>query len=271
MGFVNYSFLFLLPFLFHFFDNTKLRLPLFYISSIYIFFIVCFRGTNTGDGDYGAYLRIYSLFDSWFAVLDPLTSHVEYGFRLISYLGNYFNFDGQFIFIVMGVLSLIPIYYIIKRYSPYLSLSLLLFVPSLFVFNMQASRVSVSVAIMLLAFYLIFEKKYIKSIILFIISLLFHASSVISLAIILVKLNIQKLFFLFLIMLFIGITFPPIPLIINFVNLIGLDFFSYKLSVYFSSDNYGYPMRLYDPRFLFMTSIIIFMSLIRRVKTWLER
>lgn len=71
----------------------------------------------------------------------------------------------QYIIVAMATLALIPVTYIIYKYSPYKILSLLIWMPYFLAMNMQTSRTSVAAAFGLLFMILYYKKKMACSII----------------------------------------------------------------------------------------------------------
>ena len=131
------------------FDGKKIDKILFIILTFVMLLFSAFRVGGVGLGDYDAYLRLYLLTDTFEKVINPEV-HAEIGFRFISFLGNFFGFGEQYIIIVMAMLALIPVAYMIYKYSPYKILSLIVWMPYFLTMNMHSSRTSVAASFGLL-------------------------------------------------------------------------------------------------------------------------
>lgn len=73
-------------------------------------------------------------------------------------LGHSLGLGEQYIIVAMATLALIPVTYIIYKYSPYKILSLLIWMPYFLAMNMQTSRTSVAAAFGLLFMILYYKK-----------------------------------------------------------------------------------------------------------------
>lgn len=246
----------------HFYDRTNVRNYIFYITSAFLFFVASFRGNGTGLADYDAYIRIYLGIADWADVVNP-TEHVEIGFRILSYIGNYFELGGQYIIFMMGLISFVPVVYVINRYSPYKMLSLLVWFPYFMSMNMHSARTSVAVAFGLLFFITVYKKRRLASFFLFALSIGFHTTLALLSAVVLTRIKLTSLIllfvFCFLFSFFIG--FPT--LFANALSAVGLDVLSFRFLNYVNSEHYGYPMRIYDPRIMITTFAVYLIFLMR--------
>ena len=249
-------------FFLHFSDRTRVSTSIFYLFSSFVLLVISLRGNGTGLADYDAYIRIYSSIVDWYDVLNP-TTHVEVGFRILSYIGNSLNLGGQYIIVVMAVLSFLPVALLIKKYSPYKMLSILVWFPYIMSMNMQSSRISVAVGFGLL-FFICFYKKYrVLSLICFSLAFSFHISSILLLCTFLTRLKLSVLNSIYFILLFLSFVVGFITLFSGVLSLIGLDVFSAKFISYVNSEDYGYPMPVYDPRILISLFMVASIALIK--------
>lgn len=248
---------------FHLFDRYRLGRILFYLLTSILLVTLTMRGTGTGLADYDAYKRIYSNITSWNSVVFP-SEHVEIGYRLLSFLGNTLGFAPQYIIIVMGVLSLLPVIYLINKYSPYRSYSLLVWLPYILTMNLQASRISVAAAFGLCFLVFAYQAKKKLAIILFFAAISFHLSAGVLLLSVLAFLSVNALFGFLVFVSFISMFFDLPGMVGSLFTFLGQDLLAYKFSVYISSEDYGYPMVIYDPRVIFVLFVSIFIFLIRR-------
>lgn len=237
------------------FDGKKVDKVLFFILTFLMLIFSAFRVGGTGPGDYGAYLRLYSLIDNFDKVINPEV-HAEIGFRLLSFLGNFFGFGEQYIIIVMAIFSLVPVAYIIYKYSPYKILSLLVWMPYFLTMNMHSSRTSVAAAFGLLFIAFYYSKKWFIALIFLAIAVSFHSSVLILICVCLVGLSIRKLFWVLFFALLLLIFISPFDLLINIFNSFGLGRLSDFLLIYLASGDYGYPMKIYDPRIILGVMVV---------------
>lgn len=231
------------------FDGKKIDKVIFFALTFFMFVFSALRIGGTGPGDYDAYLRLYSLIDTFEKVINPEV-HAEIGFRFLSFFGNYWGFNEQYIIIAMAILALMPVVYVIYKYSPYKILSLIVWMPYFLTMNMHSSRTSVAAAFGLLFISLYYNKKWLFSLLCLAVAVSFHSSALILLCIFLAKLGLKKIIWILFVALSILIFVSPFDLLLNIFNTLGLTKFSDFLLVYLSSEDYGYPMKIYDPRII---------------------
>lgn len=245
------------------FDKTKFENIVFIFFSFSLMIFSGFRVGGTGPGDYDAYLRLFYQVSDWHSVTDSKI-HAEIGFRLMSYWGNLMNFDGQFIILTMALLSSLPIIIVIKKYSYYPVLSLIVWMPYFFTMNMHSSRIAVSAAFCLCFFISIYYRRFIFSVFFSVTAIAFHTSSLAIILLFLVRFKIKTLFFLFMLSFVVGGLFSPFPLLTHILSIIGLERASWFVESYMLSSDYGYPMPIYDPRILLVCIILFLIYNIRR-------
>lgn len=231
------------------FDGKKIDRILFCFLAIFMLFFSALRVGGTGTGDYDAYLRLYSLTDTFEKVINP-TVHTEIGFRFLSLIGHSLGFGEQYIIIAMAVLALVPVAYVIYKYSPYKILSLIVWMPYFLTMNMHSSRTSVAAAFGLLFISLYYKKKWISALICLAIAVSFHTSALILLCVFFVKFSLKKLSLILVFALSVLIFVSPFDLLISIFNILGQGRLSDYLLIYLASDDYGYPMKIYDPRII---------------------
>lgn len=244
------------------FDGKKLDKIIFIIFVLWMFILSAFRIGGTGEGDYDAYQRFYLAIDTFDKVINP-DLHVEIGFRVLSFLGHLAGFSEQYIIIVMAALALIPVSYVIYRYSPYKLLSLLIWFPYFLTMNMHSSRTSVAAAFGLLFLLFLYEKKVFGALLSLMISVSFHSSSFILILAFLTTVSLKNLFFFSILIIPFSLLLSPLDMLMSILDIIGLDNISNSIRLYISSDDYGYPMVIYDPRILLNFGIVILIFLYR--------
>ncbi|MCH7296579.1 EpsG family protein [Acinetobacter higginsii] len=237
------------------FDGKKIDKIIFFILSAWMIIFSALRVGGTGTGDYDAYLQLYSVTDTFEKVINPEV-HAEIGFRLLSLFGHFFGFGEQYIIIAMAVLAFIPVAYAIFKYSPYKILSLFIWMPYFLAMNMQTSRTSVAAAFGLLFMISIFNKKWIMALLFFSIAISFHSSSLILVLVLLVRMSLKKLFYAISIACAMLVFITPFDVLLKLFDILGLGRLSDFLQIYLASDEYGYPMALYDPRIILSIGVV---------------
>lgn len=237
------------------FDGKKIDKIIFFGIVLWMLIFSALRVGGVGTGDYEAYLQLYVLTDTFEKVVNP-EIHAEIGFRFLSFLGNYLGFGSQFIIIAMAVLALFPVSCVIYKYSPYRMLSLLVWFPYFLTMNMHSSRTSVAAAFGLIFIINFLNRKWFVALISFILSISFHSSALILLLIVFARISFRGLFYILFFFLILLIAISPFELILTLFNGIGLDRLAGFVQIYTVSDEYGYPMKIYDPRIILGMGIV---------------
>lgn len=241
---------------FRFFINTPQKMR-FYIGITVLFLFAAMRGN--GDGDYFAYLTRGSYILSLNDVFHNTTG-MEAGYCFIAFIVNLFGLPKQFIIACMNLISLFCIGKFIKKYSPIWCLSLLIFIPLYLQFDMHAARTAVAISITTLGIDYIRKRKLFQFSIIILTASLFHTTALIAFVIyFLVNVKISV---------YIGMLVIAIEMVI--VRVIGLDYMilqvlkNFKLDsvynrflTYASSEVYGYPFSLLDPRLWLVIAVFI--------------
>lgn len=231
-----------------------------------VFFI--FAGLRgTGDADYYNYLYFAKDIGTDLSKVFQSSYPVEIGFRVSAFIFNSLGISRQAIIILMNLLSILPTAYIVLKESEDPFLSAIIFMPIFIQFDMQTSRTASSIGLSFMAVYMIKDKKYIKGILFFLLSLSFHKSAVIALPFfILIHMKLSYGFRI----LALGISFIISILSKSFLRLgaqilsvIGLNTMSTKILNYTFSGRFAQEMSFLDPRilfaiFLFITSILYY-------------
>lgn len=235
----------------------------FLIFALTIFVFVSFRYGGTGPGDYFTYLDLYQEVDSWAYVIEP-KAHVEIGFRVVSYVGNLLGFSPQYIIVVMGFLSTAFVLLFIYKYSPFKILSILIWIPYVLSMNMHSSRTSVAAGLGVMFFMFFFKRKNISAAVLFMLAVSFHISALLLLAVLATKLSLAVLFRILIVSLLVISLITPFDLFVVIAESFGIERLGWAVRNYMSSSEYGYPMKLYDPRIILNVSICLLIYNIRR-------
>lgn len=238
------------------FDRSKLETLFFWVISSILLIFSAFRIGGTGTADYDNYLFFYSLFTN---LQDSLRGigNVEIGFRMLSYIGNTFHFEGQFIIVAMATLSLVPIVFLVKKYSFYPIASLVFLMPYFFTMNMHSSRTAVAGALGLMAIHYFYKSNRVLCILFFLLALSFHSVAICLVLILLTKLDYRKLLMLLVISFILSAFLSLLPLIATILDLLGLGNIASKIISYQGSEKFGYRMAIYDPRIILNTFICL--------------
>lgn len=229
---------------------------------------------GNGSGDYFAYLTRGEYIDSLYKVFHN-TTQMEIGYCMLYYIVNLFGLPRQFVIMGMNYISLSCIAVFIKKYSEDWCLSLLVFLPLYFQFDMQSARSAVAISISSLCLGYAMERKPLKFVIVLLCAMTFHASAMIVLPLYLLvylKMNlVSGLFLIGLDMLFVKIIgFDWIA--VNLLNIAGLKSFSDRYLQYavVNADEYGYSFSLTDPRLLILIAIFVLAVTLIKKKGKLE-
>lgn len=248
--------------------NYRVAKLQFYIGIIVLFVFAACRGN--GSGDYFAYL--YYGWDIR-TIQDVLYTHknMEIGYRVIAFFINWLHLPGQAIIVSMNLISMACICTFIKKYSKDWCLSLLLFLPIFFQFDMHAARTAVAISISALCLKYTLEKKPIRFFVTLFFAMMFHSSAIIILPLyILPYIKIQLatgLMFILIDMLFVTIIgFDSLAIVL--LDLFHLQRFKERYLEYavVKADMYGYKFSLWDPRLLILIAVFVFAAVIIKKK-----
>lgn len=229
----------------------------FYVGMVILFLFAALRGN--GSGDYFTYLirgeNIDSLYDVFYN-----TTHMEIGYCMLYYIVNLLGLPAQFVIIGMNFISLTCITVFIKKYSDNWCLSLLLFLPLFFQFDMHAARTAVAISISCLGLGYALEKKLFRFILMVLFAMMFHKTALIVLplyALGYIKVNlISGLFLIGLDMVFVKLVGFD-SLAEKLLSFLGLNSFTSKYLSYVANKQYGYEFSLTDPRLLILIGIFV--------------
>ena len=254
------------------FDYSKLykfRNIAFWIAIAYILLFVSFRSIGTANLDFEAYHRTYEALGSS-ARYTKGGAHITGAFVWLSSIGHFFKLKAAFITVAMGILSVVPVAYIIQKYSPRLFISLAVWLPYIFTLNMHASRGSVAVAFGFLSVILLFKKRYFSSSLCFAVAVSFHVTSVFLLVVFAACLPARVILIATLAALFVKLSFM-LKVIAPIFSLVGLSNVSWMITNYSSSLDYGYSMSFYDPRLVLaiLMSYIIYRYQLKQIINFL--
>lgn len=246
--------------------NFKQKKISVFLTFLGLFLFAALRGS--GNGDYYTYLNYSKLITDFDSVLDN-DFPMEIGFRILSYFVNFISANSQWVIILMNFISLTLFYKFISKYSSNMLLSVFLFLPYYFMFDMHAARTAVAIAITTLSIKYILKRNFFKFIIIIILATCFHLVAIVMLPVyFLVNYKIFNYYNILIILLMIPFSyfFNLLNLVILLASKIGIGNIASKVVNYAESDRFGYAFSLLDPRFLlllvfFTFAVILFKNL----------
>ncbi|GEM_PF-974224 len=260
-----FPYLILLAFLFFLsgFDRTKLEKLFFAVLLLWLLIFSAFRVGGTGAGDYENYILLYSRIQDWNSVINP-DVHTEIGFRILAWLGNIIGLDSQFIIASMAFLSLSVVGCVIYKHSPLRIFSLVCWMPYFLSMNMHSSRISVAAAFGLLFLICFHCRKYFESFILFVVAVSFHSSALILLLVFFTRLTIGSLVLILFCSLILLNFINPVYMLGLLFSSFGMERYASFINIYLASAEYGYPLKLYDPRIVLALGVVLLIVNIRK-------
>lgn len=149
----------------------------------FVLLVVFFSFRVQYGNDYSNYLRLFNTIGqaSSFQEIQKQID-IEFGWLFLNYYSQWLGF--HFMLFLHLVLLLYPIYYLIKRYVPrkyyWISAFILCFHPSIFLLDLSMMRQSLAVSYVALSFSLVMDKKYLKTVICFLLAYSFHNTALIA-------------------------------------------------------------------------------------------
>lgn len=226
------------------------------LALVPIFIYAAIRGN--GIGDYFNYINRGAYISNFIEIFTKDIG-MEVGYKFFAYIIKFMGLPRQTIIIVFNTISALCLSRYIKKYSQHWTMSVLLYLPIFFQFEMHAARTGVAISIVFLGMKYIEERRLFKYIFIVLLASCFHTTA--SIAIVLYWLyNIkieEKLGGIIIIAaltfsLFVGID----KIVSSILSNLHLNNILAKYSAYSSSTEYGYAMEIYDPRILM--GILIF-------------
>lgn len=229
--------------------------------AIMLIILVIFSGIRgNGSGDYFTYLdrgrEIQSLRDIFYNEI-----HMDTGYCFLSWLINMLHFPAQAVIVGMNIISISCIGIFVKRYSRVPVLSILIFLPFFFQFDMHAARTASAIGILTLATPYVLERKFLKFILVLSIAYLFHAEALIGIILYflpMIKIDLK----IGLLLLGVGTLFA-VPNLTDRICLFILEklrlqsIYQRFLGYTNESRYFSYATKLYDPRFFLFLAIFL--------------
>ena len=200
-------------------ENQKTKKRIYILAVIQLIFILGFRLLGTVGKDWIYYSKYYDLQLNW--NLAELLDYQRYeiGFKLLTKVLSLIYNNTQFYVFIIGVISVVPVAFIIYKYSKMPFLSLIIYVTlDFYTFNFAGLRQGIAIAIIFFSYKYIVENKFLKFILCIILATLFHTSAIVFLPIYFIrqiKITKLKIVFFAIIVILIYIFKNQIFLIIN--------------------------------------------------------
>lgn len=223
----------------------------YFLLIIPLFFFAALRGN--GNGDYFVYLNRGEQIKTFKAAITDKTVGMEIGYRILSFIVFKMRLPRQFTLIFMNVISLTCISLFIIRYSKDWPVSLLLYLPLFFQFDMHATRTAVAIGICAVGYKYVKERNLIKYFICVALACAFHSAALVSIiAFFLYNKKINSGIGGIILGLEIVIVrcISIVEILKIFLTKLHFDYFLQKLVTYSTTkaDLYGYALNLYDVR-----------------------
>ncbi len=173
---------------------SKRNVNLSFLTLFFIFFsisvFVGLRGEEVGNDTKEYYNIYYSILNA--NHLSYVSMHIEYLFKEMNILAHYIGGGPELVILLGTFISIFPYYFLIKRYSPSLWISLASFLSfGSFYFIHSGLRQSIACGILILAFRWLNEGRLAIFIASIIIASGFHLSALIALVLLLSRINID--------------------------------------------------------------------------------
>lgn len=153
--------------------KLKKSKSLLFLSFTVLFILLAYRGVTVGTDTQNYELQFKAIKNFGILNIEPLWLYLN---KLVVYLGG----DFKLVLIFSALLTLLPIYYVAYKKSPYPLLSILLYMTLyyyFFSFNIMRQGVAMSFGLLSLMFFI--DEKWKKSLLFLVIASLFHYSALI--------------------------------------------------------------------------------------------
>lgn len=255
---------------FHFAGMPKVKSKA-YIASLLLLVFAGIRGN--GDGDYFAYLNAGQAINTISDIFNN-SIHMDTGYPVLAYFVNQLHFPAQTIIILMNVISISCVAVTIRRYSYMPILSVLVFLPFFYQFDMHTARTAVSIGIFMLSIPYVIERKPLKFSLVLVMSVLFHPSALIGIFLYFfpkLKLN-YKIMTIILIAEAAWVTLIGVDqLAMAILRTARLEKVYHRFLVYVNDTEYGYAANIFDVRILLVILLFIVASCVITKPSDLER
>lgn len=232
------------------------------VAAVFIILFVFAAIRGNGNGDYFAYIDRGRYLYSWHDVLYKNVG-MEVGYKFLAYIVRLLSMPSQAVVVIMNLISLICICFFIVHSSYDWSLSLLLYLPLYFQFDLHATRTAVAIGLSAIGYLALQDKRYLKFVFFVLLASTFHTVALISFLMFFfrkVKLNL----FISIGVLLGDALFSKAIGVTGILGALGALGFNYgidKYNTYAQDVDYGYAASLLDPRLLMAVALFIIYAL----------
>lgn len=255
---------------FHFVGMPKVKNKV-YIALLLLLLFAGIRGN--GFGDYFVYLNAGQEIKM---VSDIFNNGIrmDTGYPILAYFVNQFHLPAQTIIILMNAISISCVAVTIRRYSYIPILSVLVFLPFFYQFDMHAARTAVSMGIFMLSIPYVLDRKPMKFSLILAMSVLFHPAALIGVFLyFLPKLKLNfKIMTVILMIEAALVTFVGVDrLAMMILRTARLEMVYRRFLRYVNDTEYGYAANIFDVRILLVILLFIVASAVITKPNDLER
>ncbi len=227
--------------------------------AVMLIILVIFSGIRgNGSGDYFTYLDRGREIQS-FRDISSNNIHMDTGYCFLSWFINMLHLPAQAVIAGMNIISISCIGIFVKRYSRVPVLSVLIFLPFFFQFDMHAARTASAIGILTLATPYVLERKFLKFLCVLVLAYLFHAEALIGIVLYflpMIKIDLKTgMLFLFVDIL---IAVPNLTdrICLLILEKLRLQSLYQRFLGYTNEGRYfSYATKLFDPRFFLFLAI----------------
>ncbi len=238
----------------------------FALSLIVLFLFAAIRGN--GSGDYFVYLNAGRNIKS-FADIFHNNLHMDVAYCFLAWIVNFLHLPSQAVIALMNLVSIGSIGVLIKRYSNIPVLSVLIFLPFYFQFDMHAARTACAISVLTLAVPYILKRDLKKFLIILLLASLFHPEALVGIALYFlpsVYIDLKSSLMIILFILLISILKLPDQIIAFVLENLGFESIYGRFIAYAAkSDGPSKAARLYDPR-LFLAFLVFLYAKISNIE-----
>lgn len=180
---------------FNYTKSKKVKKGIFVLAIIQIILILGLREVGKVGKDWGYYEKYYNWQLDWNFSQILNYDRYELGFKLLTKVITLIINNTQFYIFVIAVISIVPIAYIIYKYSKMPFLSLIIYVAlDFYAFNFAGLRQGIAMALIFFSYKYIVENKTFKYLFCILLATLFHTSAIVFLPVYFIrKIKINKI------------------------------------------------------------------------------
>lgn len=244
---------------FHVMGNYKWKKkPYFALLLLLIFAGI--RGN--GSGDYFVYLYRGKLIKTISDIFQN-TAYMDMGYSILAYIVNHYHLPAQAVIIMMNTISIGCVAITIRRYSCMPILSVLVFLPFFYQFDMHAARSAVAMGILLLSIPYIIDRKPLKFALVLAVSMMFHPEALIGVFLYFLpslKLDFKIMSVVLAIEAVLVVCIGMDRLVLLILRYMRLGSIYRRFAGYVGNSRYGYGANIFDPRILLVILLFVLAS-----------